>query len=1526
MKKSFMTRVLAVSLSAAMAFSMSSASNLMTASAASTVNLKTTFKTLKVNQTYKMTLKNNTLNWKITKVTTSNKKICTVYGKTASSVMLKGKGVGRAKITVKVKTTKRKYPKNIKLMKCTANVKAADSGQTTEALSATAVANSNSEVSVSFNQAIDGAEAANFAISDTVSVTKAELSADKKRVVLTIAGAEYGKNYDLTVSGIKVGGKEQAEQKLTFTTPAAENKYPMSLTAKDTVLKSDGQDQTVVTFTISDENGNLITDKGVEVAFTADIGKFAEQRVTIQDGKATVMYTSEALKETQSAKLTATVVEVPAGSNQELMGLSTTTSVTLTPNPGDTSIGALITSATAPTADRIIAYFNQEVKASDFKTDSGKVDFSKFSYEIWSGLDNDFVKVEHADNSGYEWANSTEHKIVGILDVDTSEKNALQLLVDTPMVDNTNVSVKFRNKNNTNSSTVAENTVYFKLTDARQPAVLSVKNDGLRKIVIEFSEAVLPAVYASGYTGDIGDKIVSSADIENAFNGTNWGSARFAADYLNNYEIDGLPLYDYWCVGHTGYTPEGEKEDTVSSKPKKTSTKNADVTTNAVDEKDGSIKIGSYKVGEDTRHVVTITVGRKQYLKPGTHSVSISNVGDWAAKTDRERNIVNTQTFDFNVASDDLVPTFTVTPQSPEQYLVQFNTDVDTVSNSDTIKTPNSASDKSILRLQQQVGGSWVDISDAEADRGKNPIRVSKVNNDKNEYIVEVTKDWTQVYDTIGTRTNYFNNNLRLHMDANTIVNLKNDKQNAEINVPLDGEIMKSADVVSPVIGEVVQAVDENDNLLESYNVTLSEPVKLSDGSGANTGANKEGLTPSQTQNANQNLGNLGVPAPSAQFIRVDNGQTIDGLISDEAFIDAEDTTINVEPSTALTDGDWRLVISSISDDYGNTASTLAHTFNVARQEVVSDFEVVWAAVSDIDTYNINNIGKNGPYIFVKFNKPLTRSGNSTNALVTANYTINGNTLPTGTKISANIKGYDEHSSVVDSITISLPRDGVTNNYWNTFAVNGQNTMLNISKAITCTTGATLANGGMIRLPFQYGAAAGSAAGDDVCYIESLNSSSDAVWGNNTKEQYGNFEKPVDYYKALKNALESNKYRKVILSHELDLENSDVVSVFGRSHTLTIKRAVDIDLAGNDIKGNVVVSTTDTVDKMTIKSDARCNIEGYAQNRENVPTLKVTAGNIKDFIVDNVQVARGGNGYAININDTYQDTFKINAPVVGDVTITDADKAGFEITGGVVNGKLIIDTKGEVRLHGALDATKLTNGIDVNQAGILNIQANLTNININVNKSSKDARIIVDNSATITNVEIHASTEVRVTIPAGKDIKLIREVGGSFKAVTKDNKDWTSDVKSSEAIDVNNTNGLVTDSSEKTVLEKLNVVTLALDGSASTVTWGAISPDALTTDDELFNSPLNLTSLKERIEGTDFTVDDSTVAAGRIKATYTLMSTSVATTKTVVRDGKTYTIVVGKTSPTKNAKDRIRVELKIGDQSVVKYIDIVESE
>ncbi len=1520
MKKSFMTRVLAVSLSAAMAFSMSSASNLVTASAASTVNLKTTFKTLKVNQKYKLTLKKNTLNWKITKVTTSNKKICTVYGKTASSVMLKGKGVGRAKIKVKVKTTKRKYPKNIKWMTCTANVKADDTAATEEFKATSAVANSTTEVRVSFNQAIDTPDATNFAISDGVTVSKAELAEDKKSVVLTIAGADFGKNYDLTVTGIKVAGKAQAEQKLTFTTPASEVKYPMTLEAKDTILKSDGQDQTVVTFTIKDAaTGNPITDKNVEVAFTASLGKFAEQRVSIQNGVATVMYTSEALKETQVAKITATVVE--SRDNKDLMGLNTATSITLTPNPGDTSIGAIITSATAPTADRVIAYFNQKVKASDFKTKSGKIDKSKFECVVKSGLDNGWVDVDKA---------TTTHEVIGILDVDTAEENALQLLVNKPMVDNTNVSVRFKNNTETDSIIQADNTVFFKLTDARQPAVLNATSEGMREIKIEFSEAVLPSVFCNG-TLTSGDK-------------------RFAADNINNYLIDGEPLSNWW-VNETPDNPDNEIPDESNRKVKKTSTKDDKPANATAEEYDGRIKVGSYKDGEDTRHVVTIKVGKKRYLNPGTHRISISNVGDWAAKTDRERNIVNTEGFDFVVPSNDLVPTFEVTPQSPEQWLVTFNSPVSEVNNSDTITTPNSDDIKSILRLQQYSGGTWVDISDTDADRGKNPIRVSKIDNDKNQYIVEVTNDWTEVYDTVGTKTNYFNYDLRLHMDANTIVNLANNKQNAAIDVPLTGDIMKSPDTVSPVIGEVVQAVDESGYTLESYNVTMSEPVKLSDGSNGANGANGEGLTPSQTQRQRAaDDGRLGVPAPSAQFISADNGQTVNGVISSEAFIDAEDMTINIEPETQLSAGEWRLVISSISDDYGNTASTVTHTINVTRETATSDFRVVWAAVSNNLDYDGGesiqsavNAGR-GNYIFVKFNKPVTMTGNSTNAQVTGNYTINGNTLPTGTEIAANIKGYDDHDNVTDSITIKLP----TGNFnWNDqiYNVDSRNAMLNISKAITSTTGSTLSNGGMIRIPFQYGRAVtdgevGSIDTNDTTdvRINSLKASSDAVWGNHADERLAaadaNDETRVkEYFNKLKAALANDQYRKIILTNNIDLDDTDSVasSVFGKGHTLTINRAVDIDLNGYNINGNVVVSTTDCVDKVRIMNSvaALSEITGYSGNKENVPTLKVTAGSVKHFVIENVKVNKANEGYAVNINDVYKDSFVNNGTINGDVVITDSNKAGFDAGAGkMVNGNILINTKGEVNLEGDFTTDYAGCTIEVNQAAVVRVceGAALSN-RINVNANSKDARIIVlnDSGNTVLNgTEIHAYTVVRVTIPQGTKVKLVIEkVGAEFKSVDRNNKDLTSKVPASEAVDVNDEkNAMKPESSNiKKAIENLDILhgTTSIEEGTPAVGNQTVTVGAIATT----STAINVTDLQEKIGAIEIQETKSTVTY-KLSATYTLVTTSVATKKTIENGD---TVIIKKDKPAENATDRVRVVITAKDgakvvSEVTKYIDI----
>lgn len=1512
MKKSFMTRVLAVSLSAAMAFSMSSASNLVTASAASTVNLKTTFKTLKVGQTYKLTLKKNTLNWKITKVTTTNKKICTVYGKTASSVMLKGKGVGRAKISVKVKTTKRKYPKNIKIMKCTANVKAADPGSTTEEFKVTnASANSNTEVRVMFNQAIDAAEMTNFTVSDGVTVSKAELSEDKKSVLLTIAGAEYGKSYELTVNGIKVAGKDQAEQKVTFVTPSATEKYPTTLEAKDKILASDGHSQTIVTFTIKDENGNPITDKGVEVAFTTSLGKFAEQRVSIQNGVATVMYTSESLMETQTSAITATVVE--SDDNPELMGLTATSSITLTPNPDEFNMVPIITSVTAPTADRVIAYFNDKVSASDFKTASGKLDYNKFSATVVSGFDNGF------DERSGGWSGNN---VVGILDVPGSD-NALQLLVSRPLTDNTNIAVTFENKTKTSSLVSATNTVYTKLTDAHQPSVLTAKGDGLRKIVVNFSEAVLPMEYCKGKPADPTDK-----------NDKPIADAIFAADNIENYLIDGRPL-SYWGV-EVVKAPEGETPDDTSSNIKKESSKNDATKTGA--EKPGEIQVGSYKDGEDNRHVVTIKLSRERFLEPGTHSMTISNVGDWAAKTDRERNIVNTQTFDFEVENNDVIPTFEVEEQSPEQWLLKFNSDIEPVS--ETLTTPNSrySDQASVLQLQELVGSSWVTISDGDT-AGKNPIRVSQVDDTRN-YVVEVRRDWTDVYNTSSTKQNYFNKQLRLHIDAGKIVNIANNKQNGTIDIPLDGTIMRTPDVVSPEIGEVTPAEDTSGNVLDSYNVKLSEPVKLSDGTDGAGGANGEGLTPSQTQQANtgKDTINQGVPVPSAQFIRVDNGQTVEGIITSNVFVDAYDTTINVAPDSPLSAGKWRLVISSISDDYGNTASTVAHEIDVTQEAVTTNFKIVWAAVSDQETYSVDHIAKQrGRYIFVKFNKPVTMTGNSVNAGVTGNYTVNGATLPTGTQIRANIVGYDDHDGVTDSVTIILPRGNVNETVaWGAagdYTVDGQNAMLNVSRAITATTGENLSNGGLIRIPFQYG----SATPTDADAIPNLTGTAnitlvtDAVWGNAPSEQYSGSLQDENalrnYYKDLKSALESDKYRRVILTAPLDLENPDkdatplqkaAVAVFGRSHTLTIKRAVDFDLRGNTINGNVVVSTTDAVDRIRLYSAeaTRATISGYVNNKENVASLTVDAGSAKEFLLDNVTVNAAGKGNALNINDTWKASFVNNGHIDGKIRITDSNGCGFRNSESGTFDKddtnLIIDSTGDVNLKGELigladitvnQAAKLSFGVDSKEE---TATCDISGLRIIVNAPA--TRVIFTPVATVNGAKFIATADnVRVQLPKGLlgQIKFTTDKGGKIVAVDKDNKEVTS--SSNDAVKIDDFH--VESSGIQDALEKLDVRT-------GIITGGKVDSTVEVSCSAISGGSYNIKALAETIEKQTFTYNGNTNTTG-IKAEYTLLSTNM-----LQKDSTAIWLKDNWKDAKDGVSDKIRVTLTYDGYTMVKYIKV----
>ena len=135
--KRFLKKACAVSLAAAMAGSFLPADRPVTASAAApAVSLRTSFKTLQVGQKNVMTLKNNTIGWKITKVATNDRTIAMVSGRTAKSFQIKGKAVGRTTVKARLKTTSRKKH-NSKLVKCRVNVIEPKTSQAAEAVVST---------------------------------------------------------------------------------------------------------------------------------------------------------------------------------------------------------------------------------------------------------------------------------------------------------------------------------------------------------------------------------------------------------------------------------------------------------------------------------------------------------------------------------------------------------------------------------------------------------------------------------------------------------------------------------------------------------------------------------------------------------------------------------------------------------------------------------------------------------------------------------------------------------------------------------------------------------------------------------------------------------------------------------------------------------------------------------------------------------------------------------------------------------------------------------------------------------------------------------------------------------------------------------------------------------------------------------------------------------------------------------------------------------------------------------------------
>lgn len=837
------------------------------------------------------------------------------------------------------------------------------------------------KLKVELDTAVDSASAANFQISG-MTVTAATLDASKKVVTLTVTGAQTGKDYTLTVTGLKVNAVTMPDATKAFTMPNLGDLYTYSITLPDTVIKADGASQSLATFKIVDKEGNIATNaQDVEVAFATTFGSFAEQRVSVQNGVATNMLTSEFLTVDRTALITATIVEAADAS---LIGKKAETSIVMSPNPGSASenFGASMTAAEADQADRVIAYFNKDVSVSGYDPDNDGAVFDAGTG--YSAFEKASVMVRKDSVSAIT---GTACAVKGLMPV-TGNTKALQILLDVEtssanaLTDNSDVYVEFTDKTGTLPVTKSAT---FRLTDARKPAMLSVANEGLNVLKVTFSEPV------------------------------NADPLKFNAQDENNWTIDGTLLSDVATWGAA--TAEVGQFDPAT--------------------------------GTDLRKVVTITLGAGKYFAPGNHSIQAANIGDWAALSDNN-NVMNTQTLDFNIPVDNEAPTATVEVQSPEQWLITFNKDV--LENATQFATNITLEKYNTTTAAWETDARVASVGTAAVNDTNLNLVVTKIVN--NKFLVQTDYDWTRVYNTAANHKNYFNDQFRLKIAADAVTNVANGKKNVEQTLTLGG-VMTYADTTSPVISEIKEVTPG-----ALYQATMSEPVKLS------SAANAEGATASQLQGSDGWPATWSnIPVPTAEFIKKDLSKTIPATIG-ATFVDSYNKVLSITPDAALDAGDWTLVIRSISDDVGNTAASATKDFTVTGPApVATNFKVLWA-FADIDTDKVveNKDTADGDasydYIFVKFNKAVSVTGDYKNALKTANYTLDGVALPTGTQILANIAGYDDLDGVTDSVTIRLPQG----------ALQGKNSphVLNISSKIESTTaGETLSNGGEITLPFN---------------------------------------------------------------------------------------------------------------------------------------------------------------------------------------------------------------------------------------------------------------------------------------------------------------------------------------------------------------------------------------------------------------------------------------------------------------------------
>ncbi|WP_026831958.1 hypothetical protein [Exiguobacterium undae] len=790
---------------------------------------------------------------------------------------------------------------------------------------ASAKALGKDKVEVSFSRAVDSVTADNFKIAGGT-VKSATLSADKKSAVLEVEGLEYGKDYTVDAKGILIGGVAKDLGSLSFMTQSVENIWMLEVTPKASSILANGSDNTEVTFQLKNKATGEVDMKADDIVLklSTSFGSLAKERVTIQDGKATVLLTSEFSNTDLEATIDAQIIETVNGEYKDLIGkidgqakvkFST---VMVTPAPVE-MINVL--AAESNQADRVTIFLDKavsrELLLKSFGLDKVRQGLHEEDY-----MANDNIQIEQFDGM---------KRVIGIKSVPSNPK-AFEVILDkeTPLQDN--ATVKVLAKITSSTDTEVKSKASFKLTDARQPEVTSVKAVGLNQLEVKFSEAIADA----------------------------------------KFKIDGQFGEKYFDVKYLGFdNKEGvDRRDTV-------------IITLNDEQMMAAVKAEEAYPGP-----------KKGYFTPGKHSLQIWDAMDFAALSD-ESNIGTTQNLDFTVAADTVKPTAGVVVESPEQFRVMFSKQLKNLSLADVQALLGSK-----MKLERYNSGTklYEDFSQY--------AEITYYNEETGEVLVELKKDWTEIYNTVNTKENYYNDKFKITLAKDSVTAEANGEKNDALSLDLNysGSPLNTPDLKSAEINAIDRILLSND-----FNVMMSEPVKL------------RGLDQADTPLINAD-GTVLPPKTTVEFIGKDkDGKivTIDGSVvgytnsSDMNFRVAANQSLQSLVDNAGYGEEWKVVVKSLSDDVGNTVATATHDFKIMKtpvKPVVSPFEIEKVSANAKDEKDV---------IRVKFTEGVQYSG-MYDATSTAQYTLNGKNLPVGTSISL-ADSDDNLSNGLDIVKIKVP-------------------------------------------------------------------------------------------------------------------------------------------------------------------------------------------------------------------------------------------------------------------------------------------------------------------------------------------------------------------------------------------------------------------------------------------------------------------------------------------------------------------------